>query len=78
MSGPTKLLLILLGTVSGFLLTAQLVLGQVLAAGGTGGREKLIKAHQHTGYLAIALALTYVLTSIWSIINAPTKPKAQK
>ncbi|HEU5117988.1 MAG TPA: hypothetical protein VFT74_15295 [Isosphaeraceae bacterium] len=76
MTGPRKLLLILMGVVSAFLMVAQLALGQLILSGATGTREKLIKAHQHTGYSAIALALAYVLISLWTIINAPTKPKA--
>ncbi len=75
MTGPRKLLLILLGVVSAFFLVAQLALGQLILTGGTDMREKLIKAHQHTGYTAIALALAYVLLSLWTVINSPTKPR---
>lgn len=75
MTGSRKLLLILLGTVSGFLMVGQLALGQLILSGAMGTREKLIKAHQHTGYTTIAVSLVYVLLSLWTIINAPTKPK---
>jgi hypothetical protein len=75
MTGPRKLLLILLGVVSAFLMVGQLALGQLILSGAMGAREKLIKAHQHNGYAAIALALVYVLVSLWTVINTPTRPK---
>jgi hypothetical protein len=75
MTGPRKLLLILLGVVSAFLMVGQLALGQLILSGTT-RREALIKAHQHNGYLSISLALAYVLISLWAIINTPNRPKA--
>lgn len=75
MTGHRKLLLVLLGVVSAFLMMAQLALDQLVVSGAA-RHKTLVKAHEYIGYLAITLALVYVLVSLWSIINAPTRPKA--
>jgi hypothetical protein len=71
MTGAQKIVMLALGFLAAFLIVAQLVLGQLILAGNTG----LVKAHQHSGYTAVAVSLIYILTSLWFAITAPTRTK---
>ena len=72
MTGTQKIVLLVLGFLSAFLIVAQLVLGQLILA----GNASLVKSHQHTGYMTVAFSVVYILVSLWMVVNAPTKPKA--
>lgn len=69
MTGVQKILLMALGVLAAALILSQLVLGQIIA----GGNARLVKSHQHTGYLTVAVVLAYILLSIWLMILSPTR-----
>ncbi|WZO96722.1 hypothetical protein EP7_003727 [Isosphaeraceae bacterium EP7] len=69
MNGPRKLVLVILGFISALLILSQLVMGQLIV----GGNVKLIKSHQHTGYLAVVVALLYIGASLPAILSIPTR-----
>ena len=71
MSSTTKLALMIGGAVAAILVFSQLVLGQLILS----GRQDLIKAHQHTGYTAVVVALVYVVASLIAISKVPSRPK---
>ncbi len=72
MSTTQKIILFLLGGLSALLIVAQLVLGQLILS----GRADLIKAHQHSGYLAVTVALVYIVVSLAMVAMQPGRPKA--
>jgi hypothetical protein len=77
MSGQRKIVLFLFGGVVFLMLVLQLALGLTIVTGKTNPQvqqvmDKLIKAHQHTGYLTVALSIGYVVTSL--ALVAGTKP----
>jgi hypothetical protein len=55
-----KPLLMIAGFLSAALLIFQLVLGLLILQGQT----SLLKAHQHSGYLTVAVSLIYI---VWSM-----------
>jgi hypothetical protein len=55
-----KPLLMIAGFVAAALLICQLVLGLLILRGQT----SLLKAHQHSGYLTVAVSLIYI---VWSM-----------
>jgi hypothetical protein len=61
-----KVLLLALGSLAAVLIVGQLVMGQLIL----GGRASLIKAHQHSGYLTVAVALIYIGLSMAAIASA--------
>jgi hypothetical protein len=69
-----RVFLLILGTLSGLLIVAQLVMGQMLVSG-VGDRAMWIKRHQHTGYLAVVLALVYIVFSLMVIASMPKRGK---
>lgn len=74
MTGTTKTVLIILGALAGILILSQLTLGQIILSAPP-NVQKIVKAHQHTGYLTVAVSLVYVVASLWSIAMLPTRPK---
>ena len=62
-----KPFLIVLGFLAALLIIAQLVLGQLILS----GRADLVKAHQHSGYTAVVVALVYIALSLPRIISSP-------
>lgn len=71
MTGAQKIVLLALGFLAAFLILAQLVLGQLIVS----GQANLVKSHQHTGYMTVAVALIYILTSLWFTVSSPTRSK---
>lgn len=74
MNSKPKSLLIALGAFSAILIVSQLVMGLLIVRGG-GGFElnRLIKTHQHSGYLAVTVTLVYVIWSISILLSIPAK-----
>ena len=77
MNSKLKVTAILLGALASILLVSQLVMGLLIVRGG-GGFEltKLIKSHQHTGYLTVSVALVYVVVSLGAIVATPRRTKS--
>jgi len=67
-----KPLSFILGFLSAALILAQLTMGQLIVSGHD---PKLIKMHQHTGYLTVVVSLIYILVSMVAIASLPRKPK---
>jgi hypothetical protein len=67
-----KPLLILLGFLSALLVISQLVMGLLIVR----GNISLKVAHQHSGYLTVAVTLTYVLLSLLFIARTPRNPNS--
>ena len=67
----------ILGLLAALLIVSQLVMGLLIVKGG-GSIElaKLIKAHQHSGYLTVTVVLLYIALSLSAIVSTPTRPKA--
>ena len=76
MNPKLKIASVLLGCLASLLLVSQLVMGLLIVRGG-GGFEinKLIKSHQHSGYLTVSVALVYVVVSLSAIVTTPRQPK---
>lgn len=76
MNPKTKPLLISLGALAAILIVSQLVMGLLIVRGG-GGFElnRLIKTHQHSGYLAVTVALVYVAWSTSVLLAIPPKTR---
>jgi hypothetical protein len=55
-----KPLLIALGCLATILIIAQLVMGQLIVS----GNVRLVKAHQHSGYLTVIVSLIYIALSL--------------
>lgn len=64
--------LMILGFVAAALIIAQLTLGQLILAN---HEAKMMKMHQHTGYLTVVVALVYILFSLMAIASMPRKQK---
>jgi hypothetical protein len=62
-----KPFLLILGSLAAALILAQLVMGQLIVS----GNVKLVKAHQHSGYLAVAVSLLYIALSLPRIAARP-------
>jgi len=71
MTTTKKALLMVGGILALVLILAQLVLGQLIVS----GRVDLIKAHQHSGYTAVAVTLLYIAGSLATIASIPARPK---
>jgi hypothetical protein len=68
-----KPFLIVLGFLAAALIIGQLVLGQLILNDRT--NLGLVKAHQHSGYTAVVVALLYIGLSLPRIIATPRAPK---
>jgi hypothetical protein len=55
-----KPLLLALGCLATILIIAQLVMGQLIVS----GNVRLVKAHQHSGYLTVVVSLLYIALSL--------------
>ena len=74
MNPKLKTSLILLGALASLLIVTQLVMGLLIVrGGGSFPLPKLIKAHQHSGYLTVTVALIYVAVSLSAIIALPKR-----
>ena len=67
-----KPLLILLGIVAAVLIITQLVMGLLILQ----GQATIRTAHQHSGYLTVAVTLIYIGWSL-AIIGSKPKPGAR-
>ena len=76
MNAKLKPVLLILGLLAALLIISQLVMGLLIVKGG-GPFEltKLIKSHQHTGYLTVTVALIYIVISLMAIVRAPIQEK---
>ncbi len=77
MNPKLKPILLILGLLAAILVVSQLVMGLLIVRGGGSlDLTKLIKAHQHSGYLTVTVVLVYVALSLSAIAATPTRPKA--
>jgi hypothetical protein len=60
-----KPFLIILGLLAAALIVAQLVMGQLILQ----GQATMRTAHQHSGYLTVAVSLTYIGLSLATIAS---------
>jgi len=61
-----KALLIILGFLSAILIISQLVMGLLILQ----GQASMRTAHQHSGYLTVAVSLLYIGWSLATIASA--------
>jgi hypothetical protein len=66
-----KPLLIIVGFLAAILIVAQLVMGLLILQ----GQNSMRKAHQHSGYLTVAVTLIYICWSL-AVIAGSTKRDA--
>lgn len=76
MTGNKRLLLMVLGVVAALFILAQLALGLTIVNAKTSPEmqemlPKLMKTHQHTGYVTVVFVLTYILLSLAALAKAP-------
>ncbi len=64
-----KLILLILGFTAALLITAQLVMGLLILQ----GQASMRTAHQHSGYLTVAVTLVYITWSLATIATMPTR-----
>jgi hypothetical protein len=76
MNAKLKPVLILLGSIAALLIVSQLVMGQLIVqGGGSMNLAKLVKAHQHSGYLTVTVVIAYIGLSLATIASIPGRPK---
>ena len=76
MNPKLKPILLILGLLAAVLIVSQLVMGLLIVRGGGSlDLTRLIKAHQHSGYLTVTVVLLYVALSLSAIASTPTRPK---
>ena len=66
-----KAILMILGLLASVLILSQLVMGQMILS----GQAKMIKAHQHSGYLTVVVTLAYIALSLAAIASMPKREK---
>lgn len=67
-----KVFLMILGFLSAILIVAQLTMGQLIV----GSHDpKMIKMHQHSGYLTVVVVLAYLALSMMTIASMPRREK---
>ena len=77
MNPKLKAVLVILGILASVLIVSQLVMGLLIVRGaGSPDILKLIRAHQHSGYLTVTVVLLYIALSIGAIASTPTRPRA--
>jgi uncharacterized membrane protein YphA (DoxX/SURF4 family) len=59
------------GFLAAVLIIAQLVMGQLIV----NGQASLQKAHQHSGYMTVAVTLVYIGWSLAVIASSPKRGK---
>jgi hypothetical protein len=64
-----KAFLLVLGFLSALLIMVQLVLGLLILQ----GQASMRTAHQHSGYLTVAVSLSYIGWSLAMIASAPRR-----
>jgi len=64
-----KPLLVVLGFLAACLIIAQLVMGLLILQ----GQATLQKAHQHSGFLTVAVSLVYIGWSLAIIVSMPKR-----
>ncbi len=64
---------LVLGILSAVAIIAQLGLAMMILSGGS---TAIRKAHQHTGYLTVAVTLVYLTISLATLIRIPTRPSS--
>ena len=74
MNSALKASLIVLGFLSAILILSQLAMGLLIVQG---AGAKMIKIHQHSGYLTVTVALVYILFSLSKIISIPSREKSE-
>jgi tetrahydromethanopterin S-methyltransferase subunit D len=65
-----KPLVMILGFVSALLILAQLTMGQLILSGHD---PKMIKMHQHSGYLTVVVSLVYIVISMIAVASMPRR-----
>ncbi|HZW29853.1 MAG TPA: hypothetical protein VFF52_04045 [Isosphaeraceae bacterium] len=65
-----KPLLMIVGFLSAVLIIAQVVMGQLILQ----GQATLRTAHQHSGYLTVAVTLIYIAWSLAILASTPRRP----
>jgi hypothetical protein len=63
-----KPFLLIVGFLSAVLIVAQLVMGLLIVQ----GQASLRTAHQHSGYLTVAVSLIYIA---WSLVTIASMPR---
>jgi hypothetical protein len=66
-----KPFLLILGFLAAVLIVSQLVMGLLILQ----GQASMRTAHQHSGYLTVAVSLVYITWSLATIASAPKSPK---
>ncbi|MGO9467653.1 MAG: hypothetical protein ACLQIB_49305 [Isosphaeraceae bacterium] len=64
-----KPFLVVLGLLAAVLIIAQLVMGLLILQ----GQSTLQKAHQHSGFLTVAVSLLYIAWSLAIIVSTPKR-----
>ncbi len=64
-----KPFLIILGFLSAVLIVSQLVMGLLILQ----GQATMRTAHQHSGYLTVAVSLVYIAWSLTAIASTPKR-----
>ncbi len=64
-----KPFLVILGLLAAVLIVAQLVMGLLILQ----GQATLQKAHQHSGFLTVAVSLVYIAWSLAVIVSTPKR-----
>jgi uncharacterized membrane protein YphA (DoxX/SURF4 family) len=64
-----KPFLVVLGFLAACLIVAQLVMGLLILQ----GQASLQKAHQHSGFLTVAVSLVYIAWSLAIIVSMPKR-----
>ena len=74
MNPKLKPLILFLGLLATILIISQLVMGLLIVkGGGSFDINKLVKAHQHSGYLTVTMVLVYIVTSVVVLLRVPTR-----
>ena len=76
MNRKLKATLMILGLAAAILVVSQLVMGLLIVRAGGEGADptairKLIKTHQHSGYLTVTVSLIYIVASLAAITRTP-------
>ena len=66
-----KPFLLMLGFLAAVLIISQLVLGLLILQ----GQASMRTAHQHSGYLTVAVTIVYIT---WSLATIASMPRSQK
>ena len=64
-----RLLLLFLGFLSAILIVAQLGMGLMILNGNT----SMVKSHQHSGFLTVAVTLIYITWSLFAVASSPKR-----